>query len=162
MEYKTCSFTGHRKINEKHKDKISELVARAIKYAYDKGCRNFLTGGALGFDTIAAKEIIKFRMHNTDVKLILVLPCLNQGEHWCERERAMYDYIMSSADETVYVSEIYYDGCMKDRNFRLAESCDILIAYVGKSRSGSAQTVRIAEKMGKEIYNLYPALSKMQ
>ena len=54
-----CAFTGHRKINEKHKDKISELVARAIKYAYDKGCRNFLTGGALGFDTIAAKEIIK-------------------------------------------------------------------------------------------------------
>ena len=160
MEYKACSFTGHRKIDFEHKNKISDLVARAVNYAYEKGCRNFYTGGALGFDTIAAREIINFRIKHPDVRLILVLPCMNQAEMWSQAEKSAYEYTISVADEIEYISEKYYDGCMKERNVRLAELCDILIAYVGRMVGGSAQTARIAKKLGKEVYNLYPTLSK--
>ena len=43
-----CSFTGHRKIIPAHKKRIFDLLSRAIEYAYNEGCRTFLSGGAIG------------------------------------------------------------------------------------------------------------------
>ena len=90
-----CSFTGHRQIKNTHLHKLPELVARAIEYAYSKGCRKFIAGGALGFDTVAAREIIKFRMSHTDVSFVLFLPCLNQDKKWTDRQRSLYEYLLS-------------------------------------------------------------------
>lgn len=153
-----CSFTGHRTIKNEHKSLIVGSLLRAIRYAYEDGCREFLTGGALGFDTLAAKEIIKFRQTHSGVRLILCLPCINQAEKWNERDKSLYEHILSFADEVIYISEDYTDSCMKERNFLLASKCDILIAYCGRAKSGSAQTLRMADSMGKEIINIYEEL----
>ena len=157
---KVCAFTGHRRIQEEHKGRIDDLLARAIAFAYGEGCRTFVTGGALGFDTLAAKEIIRFRMSHPDIRLTVVLPCKNQSKSWSSSQINMYEYTLFNADEIEYVSDTYTDTCMKERNSRLAEMCDILIAYVGRPYSGSAQTVRMASAAGKVIYNLYPSLEK--
>lgn len=156
----TCAFTGHRNIKDTHKKALPNLLERAVAYAYDKGCRRFITGGALGFDTLAAREILRFRISHPDVSLILFLPCLDQDAGWSARQRDSYEYILSSADEVKYVSESYDKSCMKRRNQAMAEECDILIAYVSRDYSGSAQTVRMATTFGKETYNLYPNLEK--
>lgn len=153
-----CSFTGHRQIKGEHTDKLPGLVARAIEYAYSRGCRKFITGGALGFDTVAAREVLKFRMRHADVSFVLFLPCLNQDKSWTDRQRSLYEYLLSEANEIVYVSEEYSDGCMKERNFRMANEADILISYVSRNNSGAAQTVRMAREKGIEIYNLYHTL----
>ena len=155
---KVCSFTGHRQIKGEHTQGLVSLVGRAVEYAYSKGCRRFLAGGAIGFDTVAAREVIKFRMTHPDVSLVLVLPCMNQDKHWSERQRDSYEYTLSEADEIIYVCEEYTDTCMKERNRFLAERADILIAYVSRYNSGAAQTLRMARSMEKEIYNLYPSL----
>jgi predicted Rossmann fold nucleotide-binding protein DprA/Smf involved in DNA uptake len=47
---------------------------------------------------------------------------------------------------------------MKRRNYAMAEECDIMIAYVSSPRSGSAQTVRRANELGRQVYNLYPLM----
>ena len=156
----TCAFTGHRKIKQEHRAAMTNLLQRAIGYAYDKGCRRFITGGALGFDTEAAREIIRFRMNHPDVSLVLFLPCLDQDASWTAGQRDFYDYILSSANEVKYISETYDKTCMKRRNQAMAEECDIMIAYVGHTRSGSSQTFRIASTLGKETYNLYHSLAK--
>ena len=160
MERGACSFTGHRVIAAAHRGSIGELLSRAIAYAYGEGCRSFLSGGAIGFDTLAAREVVRFRISHPDVRLILVLPCVNQDERWSARDRDAYEYRLGAADEVRYISDTYTDGCMRQRNLALAEAADILIAYVGRSASGSAQTVRMAERSGARIYNLYPALEK--
>lgn len=156
----TCAFTGHRNIKFEHRAGMPNLLSRAIGYAYDKGCRRFITGGALGFDTEAAREVIRFRISHPDVSLVLFLPCLDQDASWSLRQRDSYDYILSSADEVKYISECYDKTCMKRRNQAMAEECDIMIAYVGRERSGSSQTLRIAQTLGKESYNLYFELEK--
>lgn len=157
-----CSFTGHRHIEYRHKYTVSDLVARAIAYAYGEGCRDFYIGGALGFDTVAAQQVLLFRMSHPDVTLNLVLPCRDQTKNWSDTQREMYDYFLSEADTVEYVSEEYTRSCMSVRNRRLVEHCDILIAYVGHDRSGSSQTRRMAETAGKTVYNLYPTLDKVQ
>jgi len=158
MDFNVCSFTGHREIKSTHQKDISSLLQRAIAFAYAKGCRVFVTGGAVGFDTVAANQVLLFRMSHPDVKLRLFLPCKSQADAWSDKQRDRYEYTLSLADEIVYVSEQYTKTCMKERNLRLAEEADIMIAYVYKDRSGAAQTVRMASKLGKEIYNLYPTL----
>ena len=155
---KACSFTGHRIIPKDKEAALSELLDRAIDYAYKEGCRTFYCGGALGFDTMAAKAIIKKRMLNPDMRLIIVIPCADQEARWSSSEKDMYNYVISSADEVIYTSLSYTNDCRKRRNERLAEMCDILIAFCGNARSGSAQTVRIAKALGKTVYNLYPKI----
>ena len=155
MSFTSCSFTGHRKIEASRKGSLTELLERALNYAYSNGCRSFFAGGALGFDTLAAEAVIKFREKHPDVRLTLVLPCKDQDIRWNEGDRVVYKRILALADGVEYVSDVYYDGCMKKRNERLVELCDVLIAYVGRSFGGSAQTLRMAKASGKTVYNLY-------
>ena len=154
-----CAFSGHRKIEKRLEGSVIEHLSRAIGYAYGEGCREFYCGGAVGFDTLAAREVIRFRMSHPDIRLILYLPCLNQDMKWSPRERDAYEHVLASADEVRYVSEEYTKTCMKERNQALVDSADILIAYVGYSTSGSAQTARMAERAGKRVFNLYPSVN---
>ena len=160
MEYRICSFTGHRQIKKEHEEALPALLSRAIEYAYSKGCRTFLTGGAIGFDTLAAREVIRFRISNPDARLVLVLPYVDQSRRWSDGQRNAYNHTLGCADEVIYISEEYTDGCIKKRNKKLAQDADILISYLSRTNSGSAQTVRMATGFGKEIYNLYPWLEK--
>ncbi len=160
MDYTSCAFTGHRQINPKHEKKLPDYILRSIAYAYSKGCKRFLAGGAIGFDTVVAKEVLKFRISHPDIALVLVLPCENQSEKWSRAQKEVYGYILSRADEIIYISGEYTPDCMRERNRYLAEHSDILISYVLRSNSGAAQTVRMAKGKSKEIYNLYSALEK--
>ena len=160
MEEKVCSFTGHRDIKREHLSFLPDLLDRSIEYAYGEGCRVFLTGGAIGFDTVAAMQVVKFRMHHRDVRLILVLPCMNQDEKWSNAQKKSYQFLLKEADEVVYVSDEYDKGCMARRNMYLASKADILIAYLSKSMSGAGQTVRMAEQMQKTVFNLYGRLER--
>ena len=155
-----CCFTGHRRIEHRHLGKIDDLVMRAVAFAYEAGCRRFYVGGAIGFDTVAAKQVILFRISHPDVSLVLFLPCLDQDSGWSMSQKDAYEYILSNADEVKYISENYDKTCMKRRNQSMAEECDIMIAYVSRDYSGSAQTMRMAVSLGKEVYNLYPNLEK--
>ena len=155
---KTCCFTGHRLIPLAKKDLIRANLAHAIGALYRNGYRHFVAGGAVGFDTIAAEAVLAFRKERSDVRLSLLLPCENQDEHWSSVDKAVYRRILSSADSVEYVCKVYTPTCMRERNLKLAERADILISYVSRWSSGSAQTVRMAERLGKEVYNLYPKL----
>ncbi len=152
---KTCSFTGHRSIDKDDMDTLPALIRRGIEYVYGLGVREFCLGGALGFDTMAAKEVISFRMSHPDTRLVLVLPCLDQTDMWSGQQRDMYDFILSQADLVEYTSDNYYKGCMRVRNQRLVDLADVVIAYLKRTTSGAAQTVRMAQAAGKTVYNLY-------
>lgn len=158
MTYSACAFSGHRIIPEAHREGLCDLVMRAIAYAYESGCRDFYNGGAVGFDMLCASELLRFRLTHRDVRLHMLLPCVNQADKWSRGQRDMYEYILGCADSVEYISESYYDGCMRERNRRLVDSADMLIAYVARHSGGSAQTLRMAKERGIAVYNLFPTL----
>ena len=161
MSYSACSFTGHRKIKAEHRGELVSLLDRAIAYMYENGCRDFYAGGALGFDTLVAKQVIAFRIAHRDVRLHLVIPCQNQSASWSENDVRMYEYTLNVADTVEYISDRYFSGCMLRRNDRLIELSDATVAYYdGSERGGTAYTVRNAKKKGKTVFNLYPQLEK--
>ena len=157
---KVCAFTGHRQIKTEHTERLASLVYRAIIYAYEQGCRDFISGGAVGFDTLAAREVLRFRFSHPEVRLLLYLPCQNQNEHWSSRATDAYEHLLASANEVRYINEFYTTDCMRERNEAMVKAADMIIAYAGKYSSGAGQTVRLAEKMNKTVYNLYPSLER--
>ncbi len=156
--FMNCAFTGHRTVKPEHRAELSLRLARAVEYVYSLGVRVFYTGGAVGFDTLAAREVLRFRITHPDVSLRLVLPCVNQDERWSNIQKERYAYILQNAESVEYVADEYTRGCMKERNKRLAELCDVMIAYVYRAGSGSSQTVRMARELGRQVYNISPTI----
>ena len=76
---------------------------------------------------------------------------------WPASEQEQYHSILRRADEVVYVSRAYHSDCMLKRNRYMVEHSSVLLAvYNGKWRSGTAATIRYAQKMGREIIVIDP------
>ena len=74
MGYTVC-FTGHRSIPEEARASLANELDRVIAELYSLGADTFISGGALGFDLIAACRTARFRAENDGVRLVLALPC---------------------------------------------------------------------------------------
>ncbi|MDR0859180.1 MAG: DUF1273 domain-containing protein [Oscillospiraceae bacterium] len=151
---KTCCFTGHRAIASADVAQIKSRLDETLAELVQQGVIYFGSGGATGFDTLAALAVLKLRERNPAVKLIMVLPCRDQDAKWSDGDRETYKRILTAADKIVYTSERYYDGCMAKRNLHLAENSAVCVAYHTHGRSGTAQTVRYARERGLRIINL--------
>lgn len=156
---KSACFTGHREISENPKKLAARLYAVLEKLVLEDGVTDFYAGGATGFDTIAAQNVLKLRSNNPDLKLHLVLPCSNeeQTRNWTPTQKYDFKIILQRADSVEYTSEHYYRGCMGKRNARLVENAaDYCICYLDpEHKSGTAQTVEMARKKGLTVINLF-------
>ena len=121
MDYKsqTCCFTGHRDIAPYTPDTVFEQTKVVITLLVTKGFKYFGTGGALGFDTIAAQAVLSVKETHPEVKLILVLPCENQTKYWKQQDIDVYNDIKLRADKVKVLAPHYYNGCMQKRNRHL-------------------------------------------
>ena len=160
---KTCFFTGHRIIPKDEFSKVKSLLNEELLAAINRGFTHFITGGAVGFDTLAAEQIIMMREDYSDIRLILYLPCTNQSETWKTGDRERFDRILSMADEVYYVTESPYSkGCMRKRNKAMADASDMCIAYLKNDKSGTKQTVKMAQEKGLKIVNVAEKLYLFQ
>ncbi len=154
---KSVFFTGHRNV-ENELETIPKLMS-TIKELILGGATDFYAGGAIGWDMLCESIVLKFRDERVPfIKLHLILPCPPE-EHiarWSSFDKEEYRKILEEADSVEIVSEHYGKDCMKLRNARLAELGDVCVCYRDEKsrRSGTAQTVRMAEKLGREIINL--------
>lgn len=95
MRDKTCCFTGHRKIPAEQYERIVERLESEITALIHQGVQYFGAGGALGFDTMAAKTVLRLRERYPQIRLILVLPC-KKANSWSQGDRATYENIKSA------------------------------------------------------------------
>ena len=143
-EQNTVCFTGHRHIDRERIPEIRRRLKAAISRCYEQGCRWFICGGALGFDTLAAEETIRFRNNHPDVVLSLAVPCADQAERWTEADRKSWLRIVSLADEKTVLSPVYYQGVMLARNRFMADRSSLCICYLEHWQGGAASAVRYA------------------
>lgn len=160
---KSVFFTGHR---DKKISRIDlAILLMLLNECINLGVLDFYSGGAQGWDAYFAYFITVLRDDDYfNVKLHLVLPCPpnEQTEGWADKDIKLYDYILKSADSVEIVSPHYDKNCMRKRNERLVELGDICLCYYNEKRrrSGTGQTVRMAEKAGKGVINIYPKLTE--
>ena len=154
LRVNTCCFTGHRIIPSGEKETIRNLLETAIEKVIQDGYRFFGTGGALGFDTLAAQTVLKLKRQYPHIRLILVLPCITQTDGWKQDDIDEYEQIKALADKVVYTSREYHTGCMHKRNRHLVDNSSLCICYLTKVSGGTAYTVRYAESKKISVFNL--------
>lgn len=152
----TCCFTGHKALPANKINEILINLDREIDKLIAKGVTVFISGGALGFDQIAALLVVAKKEMGRNICLIFALPCKNQDALWNEKQRNLYNSLLSEADNVIYVSESDDPFCMKRRNKYIVEHSTFCICALLHEKSGTAQTVRFARKKGLTIINVAP------
>lgn len=148
-----CCFTGHRYLSPNEiKYAVSEL-RRTVRALAAEGYTVFRSGGALGFDTIAALVVLDLR-EELGIELEVYIPCRDQDKMWSERDKKYYKYILSAADRTYCLSEYYTSSCMHARNRRMVDGSDCCIAFCKKGSGGTAYTVAYALKNDVRLINI--------
>ena len=144
MKEKTCFFTGHRILPKEEIPTLQKRLETEVEALILQGVYRFEAGGALGFDTLAAKTVLKWKKKYPFVRLILILPCKDQCKKWRQKDIETYLDIKQQADEVVYIAENYFDGCMMERNRRMVDDSGYCIYYQTRNWGGTAATLRYA------------------
>lgn len=155
LRQRTCCFTGHRVIPEKDLPGILKRTEQAVRQLIEHGVVFFGVGGAIGYDTEAAKLL--FRLRATDypqIKVILVYPFDGFTSRWNDGQRAEYAArLLPQYDKTVCVAQRASREAYLERDRHLVDGSAYCIAYCTRDSGGTAYTLRYAQQEGLKIYN---------
>lgn len=164
----TVCFTGHRprmlpwgydenkECCIKFKNDLYMILRNAIIY----GATTFLVGMAEGFDMIACEIILELKKEFSNVRLIAVVPCINQEKFWRESQKERYFKLLTKCDEKVVISQTYTKTCMNERNKYMVENASICIACFNGKVGGTRNTIFYAKEKGLKIKIINPDIYK--
>lgn len=150
----TCCFTGHRFVPDDEGPQIKARLKKCIEELAKDGVLTFISGGALGFDTLAALTVLELKQKNPQISLVMALPCRDQHQRWSERDKFTYEEILKVADDIYFLSESYCTGCMHLRNKFMVQQSSRCIAYYTGKNGGTAHTLRLAREYGLTVLNV--------
>ncbi len=158
-KFMSVMFTGPRDAGadpDEANGIIFSLSLLIRELAEEHGTATFITGGALGFDTLAAEAVLRAKKELSGISLRLILPCSGQDARWRGPDRERYRRIFASADETTVLSPRYYRGVMHVRNRAMADAADLCVAYLreGRPDGGTGYTAAYAAKRGIPVLDL--------
>jgi uncharacterized phage-like protein YoqJ len=152
---KCCCFTGHREIPKNELAGMREQLDFEIEKLYTlHGVNTFISGGAIGFDLVAAEAIVVAKRRHPDIHLVFALPCSDHSKNWSASETARLRILMLYADETYCLSETYHRGCMHERNRFMLDNSLYCISYCRKNSGGTYYTLSRAKSQNKIITEL--------
>ena len=133
--------TGHRPERLKKLTTVSKLTDWLDLQFHEHGEDFILISGmAQGTDQIAAFEAFLFG-----------------GRLWCyypyrRKLHESQDYLNTKAEKIRYEYEKYEPQCYIDRDRRIVDDCDVLLAvWDGIKSGGTWQTIKYAREKGKQI-----------
>lgn len=146
-------FTGHRFLGKADAAGLARL-AGLLEILYARGYRDFLCGGAFGFDLYAAEQVVALRNRHPDARLISCLPCENQNKYWRTYDQNRFRRLLYLSDEVRVLSPFYYEGCMQVRNRYMVDRSSVCVAYMKRLRGGTNSTVAYAGTQDLILLNL--------
>ena len=151
----TCCFTGHRDIPLYEWDEVRAKLRHTIELLFESGYRNFVAGGAVGFDTIAAQEVLRLKNSYPQVTLTVVSPYAGQSDGFLKDQKLAFDAIKTLCDDFIIIRQNYQRGCMMERNRRMVDMSSLCVAYMKNETSGTGNTVKYALKNHLRVINLF-------
>lgn len=179
---KTIAFTGKRPkdlYGYENSTQYSVLFDHLVEHLHhlyiNNDVRTFISGGAQGFDQIAfwAVETLKSKYNLNDIVNAVHIPFIGQESRWAKTglfSQEEYHWMTDRADELKIVNNNVDTSDFKtvvkvlnDRNESMVNDADIVFGLFDaatldfhSNKSGTANCLRYAEKMGRDIYIMTP------
>ncbi|MBQ3423871.1 MAG: DUF1273 family protein [Clostridia bacterium] len=161
---KCCAFTGYRPARMPWGSDESDVrclefkfrLREALEYLIGMGYADFMSGGALGFDLMAAEMVLSLREKYPWLRLIMVIPFDGQADRWNDAQRSRWRRAIEASDRVIHVSHRYDRGVFFRRNHRMVAGADALLAAWDGQSGGTANTVAYARRMGVKVLRLPP------
>lgn len=150
-----CAVTGHRpmrfrfKYDERHTDckRLKKRLQDQFAALYQKGVRQFWTGGAMGVDLWAGEILLHMKEmpEYQDIHLFFAIPFPEHDASWDERSRRRLQFLLTHCDSSTVLgtanrpSESY-----RKRNHYLVDQADILLAVYDPERPANKSQVEIS------------------
>lgn len=145
---KTCCCTGHREIPADKIEYVRRELRREIEQAVKDGFTYFLSGFADGVDLEFAAIVAEIKKDNTSLFLEAIIPYAGR----LKTKNSLFLYLIDRCNSVKVLSKNYSDDCYKIRNAYLTEHAERVIAvFNGSSRSGTAQTIRMATARARDL-----------
>ena len=151
-----CCFTGHRPSKlpwgTREEDPrclgLKRRLGQAVREAYRRGCRHFISGMALGCDFYFCEAVLDLRRQHPEVTLEAAVPCPEQAERWTAAEQARYQGLLWSCNIRTLIAKEYSSTCMHQRNRYMVDRSGLLIAAYDGSAGGTRYTMDYAARQG--------------
>ena len=155
-----CCFTGNRGIHADAPD-LSLTMDILLKWLCCNNVGVFMSGSALGFDTLTEFSMSFRNAVETGKRLTLLIPNVSQSKFWSKADTVLLDIMKTRSDSAVLCSEEEYEpDTMLFRDRLLSDSSDVslsfsLNSYMPSTRSSGTQyTMNHLHKNGKTPANL--------
>ncbi|MFM6453181.1 MAG: SLOG family protein [Planktothrix sp.] len=139
----TAFITGHRTFDYPFDyPSLRQGINQLTNLALNRGIKTFLTGMALGTDTLAA--LIWAERYLT---WKAILPCSDQDSKWTYKQQQDYRQLLAKATEIKVLYPKYCQGVMQGRNQYLVDNSQLCLAvWDGKQSGGTYLTIQMARK----------------
>lgn len=146
----TARFTGPREMKTAE-ETVRRRLNTLMAVLTTKGVFRYCCGGAKGFDLLAAETVMERKQTDPSLQLILILPYKPRAQR---PEADPYFHIKAQADQIIYTSETYFQGCMHRRNRQLVDRSRYCVALLERHQGGTFYTVQYALRQHAEVYDL--------
>ena len=165
---KACCFTGHRPkalpwgFDESDircvsfKSKLKYTLENLI---VEEGYKKFISGMAMGADTICAEVVLSLKNIYPYIKLECAVPNYAFTESWKPEDVRRYSSILTRADGIKFVSDrrAYSKIDLMLRNIYMVDSSELVIAvYIDGSSGGTKNTIDYAKYRKKDVIIIVP------
>ena len=148
----TISFFGHREIDYffRYESKVEEIIYKAVK---DNPYVDISVGRDGDFDTLVSSVTQRIRrdIGKARIGLTWVMP-YEKAEYTKNAKEfdKYYDNIEVCPDSV----KVHPKSAIQVRNRYMVGRSDLVVFFVERNSGGAYQTMKYAEKQGKEIINL--------
>lgn len=145
---KTACCTGHREIPADKLDYVRRELRREIWQAIEDGFTVFLSGFADGIDLEFAGIVAEIKESNPVISLEAAIPYRGR----LKTKGPEFQRLIKQCDAVHIICEEYSPDCYAKRNsFLVGRSLRVIAVFDGRSRSGTAQTMRMAQRERREL-----------
>ena len=163
----TVCFTGHRTIegvyyNPQNLGKnwlgVWNKTIEIIYKLWQSGHKEFISGGALGFDQLAAQAVLYLKNHNIPIELWMALPFPGFEGKWPAASKTLLTGIVGCADKMFYVNQGTYAAWkMFARNEWMVDNASTVVAmYLPNTKGGTKGCLEYTGKQFKRYITIHP------
>lgn len=157
-----CCFTGYRpgkftfafKSSDPNYLTFENKLKEQIHQIYKQGTTRFFCGCAMGFDLLSGEIVLELKKEHNDIELVCMVPFIGQENDFSTDWKKRYHHVLNKCDIAAVLSESYYKGCYRRRNFSMVDRSDKVLTYFDGKSGGTAETLKYAKKKGLTIINL--------